>query len=435
MIKEALYFEDLLFRINGLLVYRNILKDEIMMEFCQVAEKLSTDEHKTANGFTSELINSYNRFIYLLIQRAEKKGYRGNIFRQFAIDLFLDDVNEFSVACEKRLSVKEKSLYNITLMDINTLHTLMNFDITNLSENVGLKENLTDYIPINADEGSFIYQIESLDSMEEVMSGLIWYYTNIGAGAVGKSRMLRYDEEKGLVGIVNYDKTVLSDIIGYEEQKAVIKENTEAFINNCTANNVLLVGARGTGKSSCVKALANDYYDKGLRLIEVSKNQISYMPEILSQIVDRGQKFILFMDDLSFENFETEYKYMKSILEGGVEARPDNVLFYATSNRRHIVQELWSDKKALEDNDEIHTTDTANEKLSLSDRFGITVTFPKPNPKEYLDIVIGLAEREGIAISEEFLKEQAMKWELNQKGYSGRTARQFINSVLWELNK
>lgn len=209
--------------------------------------------------------------------------------------------------------------------------------------------------------------------------------------------------------------------------------NTKAFLNGYPANNVLLIGARGTGKSSSVKALANEYFNQGLRLLEISKEQIIDFPQILKYICQRGRKFIIFLDDLSFDDFEVEYKYMKSLLEGSTEKKPDNVLFYATSNRRHIVQERWADRQG-NPNDDIHTADSLNEKISLSDRFGLTISFEAPNQNQYLEIVEAIAKKEKIEYSKEQLDKEAIAWELYQKGRSGRTARQFINSYYIEHN-
>ena len=164
--------------------------------------------------------------------------------------------------------------------------------------------------------------------------------------------------------------------------------------------------------------------------------QIEKLPDILKLLRPRGRKFIIFIDDLSFDEGEMGYKYMKSLLEGGSEGKPDNVLFYATSNRRHIIQEKWSDRgTGISEDAEIHTTDTLNEKLSLADRFGITITFPKPTPKEYINIVKGLAAERNIELDEKTLQQQAMQWEIRQKGMSGRTAKQFINNLMWNTQK
>ena len=212
--------------------------------------------------------------------------------------------------------------------------------------------------------------------------------------------------------------------MGYELQKNKLIENTEAFVEGRPSNNVLLFGDAGTGKSSCVKAIVNRYYDKGLRIIEVYKHQFKLLSDVLEQIKDRNYKFIIYMDDLSFEDSELEYKYLKAILEGGLGKKPDNVLIYATSNRRHLIRESFRDKE--ETDEELHTRDTVQEKLSLSARFGVTIYFGSPDKNEYLHIVRELAKRERLDIKDDELTLEAGKWELSHGGLSGRTASQFI---------
>jgi hypothetical protein len=204
------------------------------------------------------------------------------------------------------------------------------------------------------------------------------------------------------------------------------------LIKGKAANNVLLFGDSGTGKSSSVKALMNKYADQKLRLIEITKYQMKYLPKILELLKNRGLYFIIFMDDLSFEDFETEYKYLKAVIEGGVEVKPQNVLFYATSNRRNLIKEKWSDRD--EESGEIHLSDALQEKFSLVERFGITITYESPNQEEFLNIVEKLAKKHEINIEITELRKQAKQWTMWQNGRSGRTAQQFINHLLAQQN-
>ena len=196
---------------------------------------------------------------------------------------------------------------------------------------------------------------------------------------------------------------------GYERQKKQLTDNTEAFLNEQPANNVLLYGDAGTGKSTSIKALLNHYYDRGLRMIEVYKHDFKYLPEIISIIKSRNYRFIIYMDDLSFESAETEYKYLKAVIEGDLEVRPDNVLIYATSNRRHLIRESFADRQETDAND-VHKNDTMAEKLSLSARFGVSIAYYKPAHQEYHDIVRTLAERQGVNLPEEELLLEADRW-------------------------
>ncbi len=217
----------------------------------------------------------------------------------------------------------------------------------------------------------------------------------------------------------------LDDLVGYESAKKKLTDNTEAFIKGKKANNCLLFGDAGTGKSSSIKAILNKYYDRGLRMIELYRHQFKDLNDVISQIKNRNYKFIIYMDDLSFEEFETEYKYLKAVIEGGLEKKPDNVLIYATSNRRHLIRESFRDKEEREE--DLHSNDTVQEKLSLAARFGVSIYFGKPEKKEFQEIVRRLAERNRIAMPEDELLAEANKWELNHGGLSGRTAQQFID--------
>ena len=222
----------------------------------------------------------------------------------------------------------------------------------------------------------------------------------------------------------------LDDLIGYESQKQKLIENTEAFVKGKKANNVLLFGDAGTGKSTSIKAILNKYYSQGLRMIEVYKHEFKDLSTIISEIKNRNYRFIIYMDDLSFEEFEIEYKYLKAVIEGGLETKPDNILIYATSNRRHLIRETWSDRSDMS-KDELHRSDTMQEKLSLVARFGVTIGYYRPSQQEYFDIVINLAKKyPEIRLTEDELRLEANKWELSHGGISGRTAQQFINHLI-----
>lgn len=193
--------------------------------------------------------------------------------------------------------------------------------------------------------------------------------------------------------INNMDKVMLDDLIGYEIQKKKLVENTEAFVQGRKANNALLFGDSGTGKSTSIKAIVNEYYDQGLRMIEIYKHQFKDLSTVIADIKNRNYKFIIYMDDLSFEEFEIEYKFLKAVIEGGVETKPDNILIYATSNRRHLIKETWNDRSDMESANGLHRSDTIEEKLSLVNRFGCQINYSKPSQKEYFNIVVNLARR------------------------------------------
>jgi predicted AAA+ superfamily ATPase len=271
------------------------------------------------------------------------------------------------------------------------------------------------------------------------LDDLIAFHHRYGAGILAQYRAFYWDHSAGcLKGIADPDPVALSDLIGYQAERADVIENTLQFLDGWPANNVLLYGDRGTGKSSTVKALLNEYHERGLRLVEVPKTQLLDFPDIIRRLKARGKKFIVFVDDLSFENGESSYTALKAVLEGGLEHRPDNVLIYATSNRRHLIGERFGDRDGLQSTrleDEVHARDTVQEKLSLADRFGITVIFPTPDKNRYLEIVEGIAARRGLTVNREQLQRAALNWECWHNGRSPRSARQFVDWLEGKLNQ
>ena len=237
--------------------------------------------------------------------------------------------------------------------------------------------------------------------------------------------------------INNMDTVMLGDLIGYESQKQKLVENTKAFCDGKPANNVLLFGDSGTGKSTSIKAIVNQFYPMGLRMIEIYKHQFKDLSAIIAQVKNRNYKFIIYMDDLSFEEFETEYKFLKAVIEGGVETKPENVLIYATSNRRHLIRETWKDRDDMEHSEDVHRSDTMEEKLSLVNRFGLTIFYAKPNKADFNEIAVALARRAGITeemMDDETVCLEAGRFEMRGGGYSGRTAQQFANHLLTRMN-
>lgn len=252
-----------------------------------------------------------------------------------------------------------------------------------------------------------------------------------GAGELGRYAAFRW-EKGALRGIAEPDPITLAELVGNDEATATVLKNTEQLLAGLPANNLLLYGDRGTGKSSTVKALVHRYGPQGLRLVELSRSDLRDIGAVMQQVKSRSQRFILFMDDLSFEEFEAEYKTFKAVMEGSLERRPPNVLVYATSNRKHLIRERWGDRPSPAD-DEIHAGDTMEEKLSLADRFGLTVIFTTPDQEEYLAIVRSIAAQRAIPLAWDELRRRALQWEMWQNGRSGRTARQFIDDLCGEL--
>ncbi len=275
-------------------------------------------------------------------------------------------------------------------------------------------------------------RIEQAADGDGVFAEITEFYKDYGVGMFGLNRAFRIrSHEQGVdfLPINNMDRVTLDDLVGYELQKQQLIANTESFVRGNQANNVLLYGDRGTGKSTSIKAIVNEYYDRGLRMIEIYKHQFRNLSDIIAGIKNRNYRFIIYMDDLSFEEHEIEYKFLKAVIEGGVETRPDNILIYATSNRRHLIRESWNDKNDMEHDGDIHRSDTVEEKLSLVDRFGIAINYSRPDKEDFNEIVLELAKKEGLDMTEAELLHEANKWELRHGGRSGRAATQLIHHL------
>jgi uncharacterized protein len=261
------------------------------------------------------------------------------------------------------------------------------------------------------------------------------YFAAEGVGLFGRYRAFRWARDGGpgrLEGVDAPDAVRLSDLVDYELEREPVLENTRQFVAGAPANNVLLYGDRGTGKSSTIKAVANEYAAAGLRLVEVAKDHLADYPRILALLRGRRERFILFIDDLSFDEHETQYKALKAVLEGGLEARPDNVVLYATSNRRRLVAERFSDRQGPSLDDEVNPQEAAEEKLSLADRFGIHAPFLVPDQARYLKIVEGLAAQSRLDVPRDELRRRAITWAQWHNGRSCRAARQFVDALRGE---
>lgn len=277
-------------------------------------------------------------------------------------------------------------------------------------------------------------QFEQAPDWASLVKDLAQHYRQCGIGKFARYRAFRW-QSGALIGITHPDPIRLNELVGYEIPQAELVKNTEFLLAGSPALHVLLYGSRGSGKSSRVKALVNEYCDRSLRLIEVSKSDLQDLGQIVEQLRDAPQKFIIFVDDLSFEDDDDAFKALKVVLEGSVTARPRNVVVYATSNRRHLVREFFDERPRPSQGDEIHAWDTVQEKLSFGDRFGLTLTFEPADQTTYLDIVRHLAEQAGLKLEPDTLTHQALQWATRHNGRSGRTARQFVDFMLGEQNR
>lgn len=427
-------------REQELIVYKDFEKEEGQILYDMV---FLMEHYKDEYYNKEDMAGLMYECIHRLLEIAGNHGFYGNLWHCYLTNLLVNNENSYSKACEIRGEV-EGTINRAVLHDIIIFKEFYDYDFSDMVKTLKVDSFflITDYESSDSESKVYNSRIrERICSLavkftrnhtpEEMKATLTEFYKDYGVGKFGLHKAFRVvHDENGvqIVPIQNIAHVYLDDLVGYEIPKRKLIENTEAFVEGRKANNCLLFGDAGTGKSSSIKGIANEYYEKGLRIIEVYKHQFQDLNDVITQVKNRNYKFIIYMDDLSFEDFEIEYKYLKAVIEGGLEKKPNNVLIYATSNRRHLVREKFSDKE--ERRDDLHSSDTVQEKLSLVSRFGVTIFFAAPDKKEFQNIVRVLAERYGVTMPEEELLLEANKWELAHGGLSGRTAQQFIDFLL-----
>ncbi len=427
--------------ISDLFMYGDLDKDSILYRIGEIIEEFETTDYDK-----TKLTRAIKTELKRLLALATDYGFDKNLWHNYIAFFVMMNENPFSLVCEKN-RIKEGTVTQIVLEDFSLIRKIFFYDFSKLEDALSINSFslISNYNAVEKKKNIYNWNVSekvqklSLELEEarddnEFYERIIKFYDDYGVGLFGLNKAFRIEELRdggiNFKAINNMDMVVLDDLVGYEIQKKKLVDNTEAFVKGYKANNVLLYGDSGTGKSTSIKAIVNQYYDSGLRMIEIYKHQFKHLSTIISTIKNRNYKFIIYMDDLSFEENEIEYKFLKAVIEGGVETKPDNILIYATSNRRHLIKESWNDKDDHTNQTDIHHSDTVEEKLSLVNRFGVTIGFTKPMPKEYANIVTTLAKRSGIKMDEEELIKEATKWEMSHGGISGRTAQQFINYML-----
>lgn len=422
-----------------LIIYGNH-EDTILMKMSDIFKKFDRDE-ETPDKLISDIYEQIKR----ILEVATDYGFDKNLWHNYLTFYLITNENPFSLTCEK-VGANDGSVNEFAKNDFKVFMNLFNYDFKPIEEALGINcfSLISDYKAIvkkelmynkNVSEKvqALSLKLETAKDENEFFNYVTDFYKAYGVGMFGLNKAFRViggDNGVTFTPINNMDKVMLDDLIGYEIQKKKLVENTEAFVQGRKANNALLFGDSGTGKSTSIKAIVNEYYDQGLRMIEIYKHQFKDLSNVIASIKNRNYKFIIYMDDLSFEEFEIEYKFLKAVIEGGVETKPDNILIYATSNRRHLIKETWNDRNDMESKNGLHRSDTIEEKLSLVNRFGCQISYSKPSQKEFFDIVIGLARKNNVKMTDEELMAEANKWELSHGGISGRTAQQFINYCL-----
>ncbi len=424
--------------IAKLILYGDMDKDCILFQFGEIFRRFE-EKTSTKPALVKDIYTQLRRLLIV----ATDYGFNDNLWHNYLTFYLVTNENPFSIICEK-VGANEGSVNHFARNDFRVFKNLFDFDFSGIESALGIDcfSQISDYRAIGKKELMYnknvsekiialSAQLEKTADEDAFFECVTSFYREYGVGMFGLNKAFRIRDraDGGLefLPINNMDKVMLDDLVGYELQKKKLVDNTRAFVEGRKANNVLLFGDSGTGKSTSVKAIVNAFYPQGLRMIEIYKHQFKDLSDVIAQIKNRNYKFVIYMDDLSFEEFEIEYKFLKAVIEGGVETKPDNILIYATSNRRHLIKETWSDRNDVEVDNGMHRSDTMEEKLSLVNRFGVTINYAKPSQKEYFNIVIELARRQGIEMADEELKAWANKWELSHGGISGRTAQQFVN--------
>ena len=425
---------------SRLLLYGDLGEDSILLALARVFE-----DWEKGNWKKPALVRRVYDQVKRLLDLATLYGFDRNLWHDYLTFVLITNENSVSLTCE-RTGASDGSVNRFALADFEVFKALFDFDFGPIEAALGIDcfSVLTHYqaIPKRAQlyyrgvSGAVRALSDAIDragAPEEIFDLVTAHYRDRGVGMFGLNRAFRVRETAEGIdfsAINNVDAVTLDDLIGYEGQKAELRENTGAFVDGRGCNNMLLYGDAGTGKSTSVKALLNEYAGRGLRMIELYKHQFHLLSEVIARVKSRNYRFMIFIDDLSFEENEVEYKFLKAVIEGGVETRPDNVLICATSNRRHLIRETWNDRRDMEHNGDVHRSDTVEEKLSLAARFGCAVNFSTPDRRQYHEIVKGIARRQGLSgVDEEQLVQLANRWELRHGGVSGRTAQQFINYI------
>jgi uncharacterized protein len=417
----------LLIRARGIAALRGVLDSPVARDLLALLELLRTE--RPDPGAVAKVFGRLWEGLAL-----EDESLLPDAWQSHLVSRVLDDENPFSLGAEK--GEMSPVVLEQARRDLRTLQEMFALEASTL---LGMVEDAVPDLagvwvrwtnPEPAEETprrTVARKLSAAGDWGACAELLVGHYAGHGAGPFGHHRAFHWRDGR-LQAASRPDPVRLAELVAYEREREPLLRNTERFLAGLPAHHALLYGLPGTGKSSTVKAILNEYADDGLRLVEVTKDDLAELPRVLDALRGRGQRFVLFVDDLSFEEHEVEYKALKALLEGSVEEPPENVRLYATSNRRNLIRESFSDREDSP-GDDVHARDTMQEKLSLAARFGLRVTFPAPDQRRYLEIVAGLAGERGIRVPEEELRERALLWDRWHAGRSGRTARQFVDEL------
>lgn len=415
--------------LRNLVVCRDLLEDPVIQKIIELVEFREKYPSSPAKSRMESFLQS--EVAALLIQQAEKLGISGNLLPAYIVHLLAEGGN---VAAR---TIEAVGSYGKGLLDSLGDDMILLLPYLKVKTTVVIgRDNpfLNNYHPAKKEQNLFetnlLQRLVEMKTITSAARHLLRHYEKWGSGMMALYTAFRIGAGGTLVGIADFPVFNWDDLLGYEDQKYKLLTNTQNFMEGRPANNVLLTGARGTGKSTGVKALAAMFAADGLRLIQIGRDQLELVAPVLEKLNEiRSKKFILFFDDLSFDEGESGYKYLKSAIDGSVTAQPDNVLIYATSNRRHLLKETWSDRNdALEA--EVYRQDSANESISLSDRFGLILHYSTPSQEEYLQIIDHELRKAGVHLSKEELRLEGVRWEMEHSGRNGRIANQFVKWYL-----
>lgn len=415
--------------LRNLVVCRDLLEDPVIQKIIELVEFREKYPSSPAKSRMESFLQS--EVAALLIQQAEKLGISGNLLPAYIVHLLAEGGN---VAAR---TIEAVGSYGKGLLDSLGDDMILLLPYLKVKTTVVIgRDNpfLNNYHPAKKEQNLFetnlLQRLVEMKTITSAARHLLRHYEKWGSGMMARYTAFRIGAGGTLVGIADFPVFNWDDLLGYEDQKYKLLTNTQNFMEGRPANNVLLTGARGTGKSTGVKALAAMFAADGLRLIQIGRDQLELVAPVLEKLNEiRSKKFILFFDDLSFDEGESGYKYLKSAIDGSVTAQPDNVLIYATSNRRHLLKETWSDRNdALEA--EVYRQDSTNESISLSDRFGLILHYSTPSQEEYLQIIDHELRKAGLRLSKEELRLEGVRWEMEHSGRNGRIANQFVKWYL-----
>lgn len=399
--------EQLSLGLSRVVFFRSVLEEPVMHRFCAFVQLLTGTAENGRENTKFAKIDAYSAFLEALYAEG------GNLGAYLNDRLECDDNTYYRLAAAKKeISHVMRDCFMSELAFFSSLTHLTSAKLLVLA---GLPNNLAGF-------DNTIFDFSSTVSARLARADVYGY------GIYAKYGMFRVDEQARLVPVPSPDPITLSDLIGYESERGEVIANTKALIEGRPAANVLLCGDAGTGKSSTVKAVANRFRADGVRLVEFRKEQLVLLPEVMGEIADNPLKFILFVDDLSFAKDDDGYASLKAALEGSASVKAANAVIYATSNRRHLVKETFSAREG----DEIHRRDAIEELMSLSERFGLTVLFSKPNKELYLQIVSELVKAHGLTVDESTLAVRAEAFALAKGGRSARVAEQFVDAMVCE---